>query len=85
MHEGGWFTKNIIDKMTAMRTSIFFRIVLQTGYACSIIVHMRADQLHSQLSIEYVDTLSTQCRYIEHMHEGVWFPRGHFYESYFPL
>ena len=50
IHEGVWFTKIISDKMTAMRT---FGIVLQRGYACSIIVHTRADQLLSQLLIEH--------------------------------
>ena len=34
-----------------------------------------ADQLLSQLLIEHFDTLPTQCRHIEHMHEGVWFPK----------
>ena len=35
-------------------------------------MHTRADQLLSQLLIEHFDTLTTQCRPIEHMHEGVW-------------
>ena len=30
----------------------------------------------SQLLIEHFDTLPTQCRHIEHMHEGVWFPKN---------
>ena len=37
-----------------------------------MIVHTRADQLLSQLLIEHFDTLPTKCRYIEHIHEGVW-------------
>ena len=41
-----------------------------------MIVHTRADQLLSQLLIEHFDTLPTQCRHIEHMHEGVWFPKS---------
>ena len=39
-------------------------------------MHTRADQLLSQLLIEHFDTLPTQCRHIEHMHEGVWFPKS---------
>ena len=35
----------------------------------------RADQLLSKLLIEHFNTLPTQCRHIEHMHEGVWFPK----------
>ena len=31
-----------------------------------------ADQLLPQLLMEQFDTLPIQCRYIEHMHEGVW-------------
>ena len=40
-----------------------------------MIVHTWADQLLSQLLIEHFDTLPTQYRHIEHMHEGVWFPK----------
>ena len=61
--------KSIIDKMAAMSTLTFFRLVsTKRGNACSMIVHTRADQL-SQLLIEHFDTLPTQCRHIEHMHE----------------
>ena len=32
-----------------------------------------ADQLLSQLLIEQFDSLPSQCRHIEHTHEGFWF------------
>ena len=32
-----------------------------------------AYQLLPQLLMEQFDTLSVQCRHMEHMHEGVWF------------
>ena len=73
MHERVWFTINIIDKMTAIRQ--FFRIVLKRGYSCSIIVHTWAVQLLSHILVDHFDTLPTQCRHIEHTHEGVWFPK----------
>ena len=41
------------------------------GYACAIIVHTLANQLLPQLLIDQFDTLYTQYRHIEHMHEGV--------------
>ena len=44
-------------------------------------VHTHADQLLSQLLIEHFDTLPTQCRHIEHMHEGVWFPKKYYRQS----
>ena len=73
------FQKSIIDKMAAMSTLTFFRFVsTKRGYACSMIVHTQADQLLSQLLIEYFDTLPTQCRHIEHMHEGVWFTKTYY-------
>ena len=31
-----------------------------------------------QLLMEQFDTLSIQCRHIEHMHEGVWFTKNNF-------
>ena len=42
-------------------------------YAYAIIGHTQADQLLPQLFMEQFDTISIQCRHIEHMHEGVWF------------
>ena len=52
----------LVDKMAAMRTLTFFRLVsTKRGYACSMIVHTRADQLLPQLLMELFDTLYTQC------------------------
>ena len=42
------------------------------------IVPLWADQLLPQLLMEQFDTLSIQCRHIEHMHEGVWFRKNNF-------
>ena len=62
MHEEVWFLKSIIDKMAAMSTLTFFRLVsTKRGYACSMIVHTRADQLLPQLLMELFDTLYAQC------------------------
>ena len=62
MHEGVLFPKSIIDKMAAMSTLTFFRLVsTKRGYACSMIVHTWADQLLPQLLMELFDTLYTQC------------------------
>ena len=48
--------------MVAMRTFTFFRLVsIKRGYACSMIVHTRADQLLPQLLMELFDMLYTQC------------------------
>ena len=43
-------------------------------YAYAIIGHTQADQLLPQLFMEQFDT----SRYIEHMHEGVWFRKNIF-------
>ena len=40
-----------------------------------------ADQLLSKLLIEHFDTLPTQCRHIEHMHEGLWFPKTNYLQN----
>ena len=37
-----------------------------------------ADQPLLQLLMEHFDTLPTQCRHIEHMHEEVWFRKNNF-------
>ena len=40
--------------------------------AYALIVPLWADQLLPQLLMKQFDTLSRQCRRIEHMHEGVY-------------
>ena len=45
---------------------------------CLFYDYTRADQLLPQLLIELFDTLYTQCKHIEHMHEGVWFIRTYY-------
>ena len=42
------------------------------------IVPSWADQLLLQLLIQQFDTLSSQCRHMEHMHEGVWLKKLNF-------
>ena len=50
--------KSIIEKMAAMRTLTFFRIVsTKRGYAWSMIVHTRVGQFLPQLLMELFDTL----------------------------
>ena len=48
-------------------------------YAC--IVPSWANQLLPQLSMEQFNTLPLQYRYIEHMHEGVWFRKNNFWQN----
>ena len=49
----GILIKHIFDKMTAVRTKTFFQLVLNIyGYACTMIVHIQADQLLTQLLID---------------------------------
>ena len=72
-HEGVWLKKSIMYKMTAMRTRHFFWLIFNWGYACAMKVHTWADQFLPQLLLVQFDTLPTQCRHIEHMHEKVCF------------
>ena len=58
------------DKMTAMRTKILFP---NMAYVYAKIVPSWTDQLLPQILIEQLDTLPSQYRHIEHMHERVWF------------
>ena len=43
-----------------------------------MIVRTEANQLLPKLLVEQFDTLPSQCRHIEHMHEGVWFRTNDF-------
>ena len=62
--------KIIFDKMTAVRT---YTIFPDWAFVYVKMVPSWADQLLPQLLKEKFDTLSIQCRHIEHMHKGVWF------------
>ena len=67
--------------MTAMRTRQFFWLVFNRCYACAMIVYTRADQLLPQLLMDQFVTLPTQCRHIEHMHEGVCFQTNWYWQN----
>ena len=70
--------KIIIGKMTAMRTKTIFPDCITKGLCLFYHSAYTADQLLSQLLIEHFDTLPTQCRQIEHMHKGVWYPKKYY-------
>ena len=72
MHEGVWFKKLIIDKLTVMRTwTIFLDCVKGYSSICAMIVHTRADQLLSQLLMYSVNTLLSHYRHIGNLYEEV--------------
>ena len=67
MHEGVWLTKiNFGQKYSCEKLFPYMAFV----YA--LIVLLRANQLLPQLLMKQFDTLSIQCRHIEHMHEVVY-------------
>ena len=68
MHEGVWLKK--IQNDSYENLDNFFS---QYGF-CICFVY--ADQLLPQLLIEQFDTLPSQYRHIEHMHEGVWLKKS---------
>ena len=49
MHEELWFTKSYYLQNDSYENLDIFRSCITKGYACSNIVHTRADQLLSQL------------------------------------
>ena len=58
--------KILFDKMTA-----FFTLLLNKGFVSAQIVHAQGNQLVPELLLKPSDTLHTQCRHIEHLHEEV--------------
>ena len=53
-----------------------FPLVVLNGFYIGLYAnldHTWADQLLPQLLIKQFNTLPTQCRHIEHMHDGVWY------------
>ena len=72
MHEGVWFTKKNIDKMTVMRTwTIFPDCVRGYSSTCAMIVHTRANQLLPQLLMDSLNTLLSHYRHIGNLLEEV--------------
>ena len=54
--------ESINEKVAAMSTLTFFRLVsTKRGYACSMIVHTRADHFLPQLLMELFDIFYAQC------------------------
>ena len=51
-------------------------MALYRVYAYAMILHTQADQLLPQLFMLQFDTLPSQCKHIEHMHEGVCYTPG---------
>ena len=48
-----------------------FCFLLNKRYVCDVIVYEWANQILPQILTEQSDTLFSQCRYIEHLHEEV--------------
>ena len=73
LHEEVWCQKIIIEKNDSFVNLVIFPCLLfNRGYACAYIVHTRAKQLVPQLILKQSDTLPTQYRHIEHLHEEAW-------------
>ena len=71
--------KTIINGMTATDLEHFsFLYSVNMGYACAIIVHTNAIQVLPELLMNQFDTLPTQWKHIEHIHEGVLFKSNYF-------
>ena len=51
------------------------------GYACAIIVNTNAIQVLPELLMDQFDTLPTQWRHIEHIHEGVLFKSNYYWHN----
>ena len=81
MHEGVVFKQINIDKWQLLELRHFFQLIFNRGYACAIIVHTRADQLLPQFLMEQFDTLTTQWRHIDYMHEEVWFTKINYWRN----
>ena len=55
-----------------LNLAIFFdTLLLNKGFVSAQIVHSRGNQLIPELSQKLSDTLHTQCRHIEQLHEKV--------------
>ena len=63
--------KLIIDKMAVMRTWTIFPHCVSYSSTCAMIVHIRADQLLSQLLMDSFNTLLSHYRHIGNLHEEV--------------
>ena len=89
MHEGVCFTKNYYWRNDSYENLDNFSDCITKGLC--LFYHMAfvyvktvpwwADQLLSQLLMEQFDTLYTQCRHIEHMHEGVCFTKNYYWRN----
>ena len=66
---------NLVSEKSGKSQGILLSIICgnpDMAFVYAWIVPLWADQVLLQLLMEQFDTLRTQCRHIEHMHEGVY-------------
>ena len=71
--------KSIIDKIAAMRTLTFFQACFNKKGLCLFYDSAYTGRSTPTTALmEQFDNLYTQCRHIEHMHEGVLFTKNYY-------
>ena len=58
-----------------------FTLLYNKGFVSAQIVHARGNQLVPEFLLKPSDTLHTQCRHIEHLHEEVWCHKNIFWQN----
>ena len=64
--------KFIVKNDSFVNLAIFFLLAFKQELCLCLIMHTQANQLVPQLLMKQSDTLYTQYRHIEHLHEVVW-------------
>ena len=75
MHEAFWLKNIYYCQNDSYENLDNFLPFIELGYACAMIVHSWANQFLPQILMDQFDTMPTQCRHIEHMHEVLKFKK----------
>ena len=73
--------RNIYNRKIRARGQFYesyYSLWFQMCFVYAQIVHMHANQLIPQLSMKQSDTLPTQYRHIEYLHEEVWCQKNNY-------
>ena len=66
---------------SVLNLAIFNTLLLNKGFVSAQVVHARENQLVPELLLKLSDTLPTQYRHIEHLHEEVLCQKINFWQN----
>ena len=81
LHEQVWCHKSIFWQNDSVLNLAIFTLLFNKGFVSAQVVYARGNKLTPDLLLKPSDTLHTQCRQIEHLHEEVWWHKNTIWQN----